>query len=329
MYYPYFRGRQSELLAVKDLVTSGLLSPNIIPVIEPVKISSTIKRTLEAFALKDDSRKIAIILNPEKGISSQSNNSNLKWCDVLELEGRANIIPGFLLNERAESLVADFINRPGCVNKSTIAFATRDSINFIMSDQGLRLLSSLKPAVVAYPGEVQFADRVKGILKEAEYSAESVLFRDAFHKRRVNADYAQETDEWFSNDHLYYTKNGYSGFGDYSIVGDTYDEGGFAPYAVAIHIVYFDHDNQLCIHHFVSDTNDDFRDTAGKFGEAGKKLERWCNERPDVFRTKGLETLLAYSKDNAFPGLPTVKKLCIMHHLELMGQFLDKHEEQK
>lgn len=38
MYFPYFRGRQYELLALKELATKKLISSAIVPIIEPVKI---------------------------------------------------------------------------------------------------------------------------------------------------------------------------------------------------------------------------------------------------------------------------------------------------
>ena len=47
------------------------------------------------------------------------------------------------------------------------------------------------------------------------------------------------------------------GFADYSVVGEEYNDTGFAPHAVAIHIVYFDTDDSLHVRHFVSDSNDE------------------------------------------------------------------------
>ncbi len=39
MYFPYFRGRQYELLALKELAAKSLISSFVVPVIEPVKLS--------------------------------------------------------------------------------------------------------------------------------------------------------------------------------------------------------------------------------------------------------------------------------------------------
>lgn len=69
------------------------------------------------------------------------------------------------------------------------------------------------------------------------------------------------------------------GFADYSVVGEEYNETGFALYAVAIHIVYFDKDDSLRIKHFVFDPNDDISDPARKFQEALSKLVEWNEEK--------------------------------------------------
>ena len=135
-------------------------------------------------------------------------------------------------------------------------------------------------------------------------------------------DYIEVDDEHFSEDHLYYQEDGYVGFADYSVVGEEYNETGFAPYAVAIHIVYFDKDDSLRVKHFVSDSNDDISDPAGKFQEALSKLVAWNETKQlDTVAMKEFEDL--YHRE-AYPGLGTVKKLSIMHHLEFIGRYLDK-----
>lgn len=149
-----------------------------------------------------------------------------------------------------------------------------------------------------------------------------VLFENKFNKKNRNADYPE--DEFFSNDHIDFKDDGYIGFGDYSIIGGDYIESGFAPYAVAIHIVYFTKTNALRIRHFVSDSNDDISDVAGKFYEAVSKLYTWyTTEGQERQLTTGLQTLLNHYNNKTYPGLPTLKKLSIMHHLELMDKYLN------
>ena len=65
MYIPYFRGKQFDLLALKESVTDGLLAKNIVPLVEPVRDSPFLRKTLEAFIERE--REILVIDNPEVG----------------------------------------------------------------------------------------------------------------------------------------------------------------------------------------------------------------------------------------------------------------------
>lgn len=62
MYFPYLRGRQFELIALRELVEKDVLSSKIIPVIEPVKLSSTLLKTIEMYG--NNNKKLAFITNP-------------------------------------------------------------------------------------------------------------------------------------------------------------------------------------------------------------------------------------------------------------------------
>ena len=147
------------------------------------------------------------------------------------------------------------------------------------------------------------------------------MCEDHFPKQMRNIDYLDIENEFFSSDHLYYADDGYKGFSDYSVVGEEYSETGFAPYAVAIHIVYFDEKSVLRIAHFVSDSNDDISDPARKFAEAVEKLVEW-NETMRL-DTVGIREFEAAYDNKIYPGLGVVKKYSIMHHLELMSKYLD------
>ena len=62
MYFPYLRGRQYELLALRELIENDRLSDNIIPIIEPVKITSTLLSTIKTFI--NNNKKMIIIYIP-------------------------------------------------------------------------------------------------------------------------------------------------------------------------------------------------------------------------------------------------------------------------
>ena len=65
MYFPYLRGRQNELLCLRELLEADRLYSSIIPIIEPVRCSSTFFTTIKKFTEAD--RKIIIIMNPKVG----------------------------------------------------------------------------------------------------------------------------------------------------------------------------------------------------------------------------------------------------------------------
>lgn len=79
MYFPYLRGRQFELLALRELTLKKLLSSKVIPVVEPVKLSPTLLKTMEVFV--ENKKELGIIWNPavgtfESDMKSDENDSN-------------------------------------------------------------------------------------------------------------------------------------------------------------------------------------------------------------------------------------------------------------
>lgn len=306
MYFPYLRGRQFELLALRELIEKDVLSSRIIPIIEPVKLSSTIVKTIKTYG--KNNRELAIISNPQVGSfksdRKEEKNAKLNESFLASLRDNNHILYMQLLNSNSESekFIKKHADNMGtiCVNKDTIPIYEE---YFKNEDVKYNLI----------PDESGFRRKIR---------KNRVLLADKFNKQDRNNDYMEIDDEPFSEDHLYYLEDGYVGFSDYSIVGKEYNETGFAPYAVAIHIVYFDNDKSLRIKHFVSDSNDDITDPAGKFQEALYKLILWNKEKKiDTVAMNIFEDL--YSRE-AYPGLGTVKKLSIMHHLELIGQYLDE-----
>lgn len=108
------------------------------------------------------------------------------------------------------------------------------------------------------------------------------------------------------------------------MIGSEYAEGGFAPYAVAIHIVYFSENKDLRIKHFTSNSNEDYNDPAGKFYEALQKLIG-CEELINV-KTDGLDEFRRCYNEERYPGLGSVKKMALKHHIELMKQYFDMED---
>lgn len=318
-YFPYLRGRQSELLALRDLMVVGKLSPHVIPIIEPVKDTSTIRSVLAEFQRSDHA--VVIVLNPEHGEFVTDHYAG-RVQESLCLRELSQVIPMVLMNSQIRDVLNFTKRRQWQTNPLNLATIVPqdyelDSRGFILG------LNELSPELVFY---TDIEAREDAIISLENVNSDKVHFAqiiDRFNRRERNVDYAEKPDEAFSRDYRKCELRGDGGFSDYSIVGNHFSEGGFAPYAVAIHIVYFnENQSMLRIKHYVSDTNVDYRDVPNKFSEAVNKLV------PDVKsgvieETEGIRHLMQQAHDGTFPGLATVKRWSIMHHLELMGRYLD------
>lgn len=301
MYFPFLRGRQFELLALRELLENDLIGDNIIPIIEPVRLSSSLLKTVELFNKKN--HQLVFVQNPSVGaypVSMEGEKPNQLY-DNLEIAlDKDNVIKAYIFQDNNEIVVNDMQN----------SIAIIDSVDDISSY--LEACKKEKPLYTLIPDRRSIKRNVKG---------EKIILEDSFIKQKRNVDYKNNTDEFFSDWHREYREEGYSGFSDYSIVGSEYSESGFAPKAVAIHIVYLSHEDDLRVHHFVSENNIDSKDTAGKFGEAVAKIKQWCTEHK-IQETRGLRAFYDYCDTGRYPGLGVVKKCSIMHHLELMSKRL-------
>lgn len=320
MYFPYLRGRQNELLCLRELLDKNKLCDTIVPVIEPVRCNSTFFTTITKFIEAD--RKIILIKNPKVGKFRSDYEEMKKKIEKETDENKKNKLKSNL--EAYKELLKDshvisaylcddkIITRSlkGEINVKDIILINADGNTFDYYEENG---SRLEARYTFIPKDEDFKDEVIG---------DTVVLEDSYVKAKRNVDYIESPDEPFSRNHLIYRKRGYVGFSDYSIVGDAYEESGFAPLAVAIHILYFGSKNELRVHHFVSESNENISDPARKFAEAMHNLLSW--ERFDIIpKTYGLQNLIDYYTNGKFPGLGVIKKCSIMHHLELIGKYLE------
>jgi len=115
----------------------------------------------------------------------------------------------------------------------------------------------------------------------------------------------------------------YQGFGDFTIIGSQYDPAGGPAYVVAIHLTDKDEDDELIVKHFKSDilVPPSSVDPGGKFSQALRKLKRQVDNSPHL-NTSGVDEFKELYRTEHFPGLGTVKKLSIIHHIEYVHSFL-------
>ena len=311
MYYPYLRGKQFELLALRECAK---ISPSgFVPIIEPVRQPlNRLKQTLADLSEADTDA--VVIANPKYGDYRDNKDGIANLMTELP-QGKSKLYFGILLTSE---ITEDEI-------KSLVA--TYDHHNIVLVHYGFKNWRYLTEDT-----EINnnidyniFIEKSSGSLYRKHYfdSNELILIRDGF-QRRNNAEYKDPNVERFSDLHVTYRDYKMSGYGDFLTIGDAYSEGGGPAYAVAIHLTYIDsdQDDEMFVQHFVSDTNDTPTDPARKFAEALQKLVEKLDCNDSCFEeTAAVAEFRKLHEGKHFPGLGYVKKLSIMHHIETLAKY--------
>lgn len=307
MYLPYLRGKQFELLALRELVLiMSAKRDNISPIIEPVKKSSTLTNTLSDLRRSDIN--FNIIINPSVGDLVSSPQEILNLINS-KLNGYNNYQIAIIVDINTDfEFLFELINeyQIGFKGFTFIHNEIIDNINSIQNSY-----AALSPIVNNIINYEKTNKRYYRNFSEAT----RVSLEDNFDCLPKNSEYLNRESQ-FSEEHKFYKAEGFKGFSDFLTIGDNYSDGGFLPYAVAIHISYEDDAGRIRIKHFVSESNDDNSDIAGKFAEANKKLVNWCDEKG--LNTTAINEFRNLYESGHFPGLGIIKKLSIMNHIELV-----------
>jgi hypothetical protein len=310
MYYPFFRGKQFELMTIRENAQL-LKKAGFVPIVEPVQESlAGLKRAL--LALKNEDAPAVVIVNPFHGNHASDSSELKKIIDADHPNGSV----GIALYESTSVTEAN-----------TLHAAYKDrSPTFI--HQGFSAAANLAASLGRSLGTSRhvFFEKSCGKLYRKHFKgSRRILLRDGFKKQTSNRDYPQL--ESFSDLHATYGEEGMDGFGDFLIVGDEYSETGGPAYAVVIHLTFIDpnKDGEMFIHHFRSDRHDTPTDPGGKFAEALKKLVAEVNrEDTPIFCTSAVEEFLDLHERGHFPGLGYVKKLSMAHHIETLARYFKK-----
>lgn len=314
MYHPYFRGKQFELITIRETAPM-MAQAGFVPIIEPVREAlKGLHKALEAVC--DAGGRAIVIVNPRHG-DHQENGDGIS--DLLSEEFADNqaISAGVLL--RDEMSLADALelyhdhleHQPVFVHGG---FGVQKALADELGDD------------LPESQHVFIEDHASTLYRKPFGPARRVLLRDGF-KRRKNSEYAEIPSEEFSELHLTYESElGMEGFGDFLTVGDSYSEGGGPAYAVAIHLTYIDstRDDVMYIYHFVSTTNDTPTDPAGKFAQALSKLIAKLNTgNSRLLETGAIKEFRELHAKGHFPGLGYVKKLSMKHHIETLAAYFN------
>ena len=295
MYIPYFRGKQFDLLALQECVNDGLLAKGAVPLIEPVRDSAHVRNTLEAFIKHE--REILVVDNPEVG---QVQRGVVRIHEIKDLFDSPYVTPVYLLNHSFN---------PAWITQENFVFLSKIYVKDI-----LEKVSAYRPRYHI------IADSAR--LRKAVHD-NRILLTDPFTRLHNGADYLELEDEFYSDDSKYFLEDGYIGYSNYGIDGEAYYDKGYPSRSITLHILYLDRYKSVRIKHFTSDSNESPANPAGKFFEAAKKLADWLGRyEKEIPLTKGLRELLSYYERGIYPGTGVLKKLSVMHQLELYERFV-------
>lgn len=308
MYYPYFRGKQFELLAIRESA-EVIAKANFTPIIEPVRASFTnLQRTLQE--LREHDSRAAVIINPFYGDLKHNEHEVVGHLEEY-CSDNAAVLPAVLLTDSMSANdVISYISH--CKSRPVIL------IHAGFTD-GKGLAAQLPDTPLRH---VFLEAKDKTLYRRHFADHPNILIEDGFKKHQRNADYPQI--ERFSDLHITYKTLGADGYGDFLTIGDHFMKGGGPAYAIAIHLTYIDpdQDDSMFVYHFVSDANDTPVDPAGKFSQALEKLVARANSQDsNLVDTSALKEFRDLHSRGHYPGLGYVKKLSLKHHLETLEAF--------
>ena len=307
MYYPYLRGRQFELIALREFAFQREKNNNVIPIIEPVKKTFNSMK-LAIPKLIEGGVKFALVLNPQVG---EIKDDTFKIIDGLknELPDVTKWIPAFIVTNNYNeviSLIEEF-------EYKAVMLICSDSVDTSNADFE-RLIFSPKAKYIVSKENRTLKRKLNGKEKQL------IRLDDNFKAQKRNSDYLPLSEEKFTEEHLFYKEDGYNGFSDYTVLVSDFIEGGMTPHAVAIHLSYEKPNKEIWIKHFTSISNDDRANIQGKFAEAVEKAVFFLDE--NKIDNEATNDLRKNFKDGKYPGLGTVKKISIKNHLELINEIL-------
>ena len=313
MYYPYLRGKQFELKALRDYSSENKNEDKILPIIEPVNQSIN-ALSVAIDQLKSNGMIFSIIVNPNDGDFRHKTVS----FDILKskpdlVEAKGVWMPAYLYQGQPLELDREITASPW--EEVILVFKTCADVD---NKDVSRLISNRKVKTIVNNFGKTVSRRVKKAIKDSGKSL--VCFEDCFVNKKRNADYLKDVDEPFSEMFYYWKEEGFDGFGDYTALPSEYAEGGMLPYALAIHLTYLKAEDQIYVHHFVSDSNFDQSNIKGKFYEAACKIGPFFGGK---IHTASVDELISKSNDpDGYPGLGYLKKLSVKNHLELIKQVI-------
>lgn len=317
MYLPFLRGKLFEFKAIKEFIEesyNGEYGCHIMPIIEPVKKD---RKPMMACveAMGKAKMPFAIVLNSRMGdyqrktfeienfLAEEKMKAVTEWIPAFEVNGNANV-------EDIERAVDDYDFK-----NVMLIFLYGVDLN---DEKVSRLISNQKVAFVAVLNLGQSPVMRR---KLAAMQKQLIAIEDRFVDQPSNNAYRPNMDEFFTDTFGYY-KSDYNmfGFSDFTALAKNYREGGVLPQVVAIHLTYQKNEDEVYVHHFLSDTRNGSDDIRNEFEEAKNKIMPFFNGKSTTMAIRQIVS-------GGYPGLGAIKKFSIKNHLELMNRILHEKED--
>lgn len=296
IYYPYFRGRQYDLRALTQFAERGS-TPNIVPIIEPVRDVPALPKTIAAFS--QHHQRLAVIQNPQV---DHYHYQSAKRYPIDNLLGAPSIQRAYVLTP---------LLPPELLANSLVIVQHYADLKLFLDHDWLPTSARL-----LVPPEA----RIRRLLTGRNFGH---LF-DHYAVPEHSFDFTQMPDSFWSNDIAFAEQYGETGFSDYLTQGAAYFEHGHPSRTVTLHLIYLK-DHQVRIRHFVSNQHDDFKHQREKYFEALGKAVEWIKTQPAENQTRATAQLEKLATEHHFPGMGVLKALTIEHHLEIMARYLESN----
>lgn len=281
-YYPYFRGKQFDLLALKTLALAGRLSEEITPIIEPVKNSASLKGLVKEFQRLDQS--FLLVDNPQAG-------------DFLTETGYQAL-------EELPVAKAHIMDQNALTDGKSQVLIVQNALP-ILRETGVQTFQ--QPVVV--PQEFRVLEKLQ---------APKILSEDPFTRIR-NSGYQELADEFFTDSYRTFSRRGFVGYSDFSLDSRIYYEQTYPSKTMVLHLVYPVKEGLRIRHYTSGEEPEALRD---KFLAIMAEVRSDLDLLSGGEVTLGLTLLLENLAAGKFPGMGVMRKASLMHHLEIMGRVL-------
>lgn len=309
MYYPYFRGKQYELISIRENA-ERMAKASFVPIIEPVKETfGGLEKAMNAVC--DAGGDAIVVVNPFHGV--HANNG----------DGISKLLKSYLT--KPEIAAGILLTPDMSLDEAKKCISQHADHNLTLIHAGFNYGKILSENLAGHGVERNIFIGSDSLYRKNFRGSTRILIDNGFDRRKRNQDYPLL--EPFSDLHVSYEEMSVDGFGDFLTVGDEYMESGGPAYSIAIHITFIDSkdEDRMYVYHFKSIRYDTPADPAGKFAEALSALISTINKPgSQVMETEAIKEFRSLNDRGHYPGLGYVKKLSMQHHIETLANFLER-----